>query len=36
MEKAFMLNTGRPKDHARLTQFIELNALNRAFYGGPQ
>lgn len=27
---AIMLKTGRPKDHARLTQFFELNALNRA------
>lgn len=27
---AIMLNTGRPKDHARLTQFFELNACNRA------
>ena len=27
---AIMLNTGRPKDHARLTQFFESNALNRA------
>ena len=27
---AIMLNTGRPKDHARLLQFFELNALNRA------
>ena len=27
---AIMLKTGRPKDHARLIQFFELNALNKA------
>ena len=27
---AIMLKTGRPKDHARLTQFFEFDALNRA------
>jgi hypothetical protein len=27
---AIMLNTGRPKDHARLTQFFEFAVLNRA------
>ena len=26
---AIMLKTGRPKDHARLIQFFELNALNK-------
>jgi hypothetical protein len=27
---AIMLDTGRPKDHARLIQFFEFNALDRA------
>lgn len=27
---AIMLETGRPKDHARLVQFFEFNALDRA------
>jgi len=27
---AIMLNTGRPKDHARLVQFFEFDAVNRA------
>jgi hypothetical protein len=27
---AIMLETGRPKDHARLTQFFEFDVLNRA------
>ena len=27
---AIMLKTGRPKDHARLTQFFEFNVLDRA------
>ena len=27
---AIMLNTGRPKDHARLVQFFEFDAANRA------
>ncbi len=27
---AIMLKTGRPKDHARLTQFFEFDALNQA------
>jgi len=27
---AIMLQTGRPKDHARLVQFFEFDALNRA------
>jgi len=27
---AIMLETGRPKDHARLIQFFEFNAFDRA------
>lgn len=29
---AIMLQTGRPKDHARLIQFLESNALDRAVF----
>ena len=30
---AIMLNTGRPKDHARLVQFFEFDVVDRATFG---